>query len=312
MQARCPHCTSVFTTERTGVQFCPTCGRQIHVPEPRAPGAAPPSPVASPEVPPQPQPPPEQPPQAALPPPPPPPGAGGSWEGAPAWPSVAAAPPVEQFNPVPTDWERRGEVGFFAGYFRTLKRELFSPDPFWRSVRPDGSLWDALSFGWLTTAVYLVLSSPLTWLQFQFQTRSLFESPGMEPEVQEIFQRFTDPRWLFGGMALVLLLYPISFFISAAVLHVACLIFGAARSGFTATARAIGYSTAPLIVGWVPCLGGIVAGVYNLVLEIWGLARIHRTDVWRPIVAYLTLLLVAVCCTCGIIFAVIGAAGGFK
>ncbi len=225
---------------------------------------------------------------------------------------MAAAPPVPQFVPEPTDWERRGEVGSFAGYFRTLKRELFSPDPFWRSVRPDGSLWDALSFGWITTAVYVVLASPLTWLQFHFQTRSALEAPGMEPQLRQLFELFGDPRWLFGLMGVGLVLYPLGFIISAAFLHVALLIFGGAKSGFTATARVIGYSTGPMIVGWVPCLGGIVGPVYNLVLEIWGLARIHRTDVWRPIVAYLALLFVVLCCICGLVFAAIGAAGGFK
>lgn len=32
MNARCPHCASIFVTEQTGAQFCPMCGRRIDVP----------------------------------------------------------------------------------------------------------------------------------------------------------------------------------------------------------------------------------------------------------------------------------------
>jgi hypothetical protein len=225
---------------------------------------------------------------------------------------VAAAPPAPQFNPEPTDWERRGEVGLLRGYFGTWKRELFSPDPFWRSVRPDGSLWDAISFGWITSLVYALPAALVSWGQVQLQTQSAFGNPGLEGPLREFVQLSRDPRWLFGSMAATLVFYPATFLISAAIFHVLCLIFGAGKNGFTATARVFGYASAPMLVGWVPCLGPIVAGLYSLVLQIWGLTRIHRTDVWRPIVAYVVLILLSVCCACGIVFAAIGAADGFK
>ena len=34
MDARCPRCSTVFTTDRSGIQFCPNCGQQVDVPEP--------------------------------------------------------------------------------------------------------------------------------------------------------------------------------------------------------------------------------------------------------------------------------------
>ena len=54
MQARCPHCSNVFATERSGQQFCPSCGQQVNVPDPvgAAPGSPPPD--APPGAPPEP------------------------------------------------------------------------------------------------------------------------------------------------------------------------------------------------------------------------------------------------------------------
>src|SRR4051794_33983616 len=53
MQARCPHCRNVFSTERSGVQFCPSCGNQVDVPEVAAggPGVPPPPPMGEPQIP---------------------------------------------------------------------------------------------------------------------------------------------------------------------------------------------------------------------------------------------------------------------
>ncbi len=36
MDARCPRCSTVFTTDRSGIQFCPNCGQQVDVPDPHA------------------------------------------------------------------------------------------------------------------------------------------------------------------------------------------------------------------------------------------------------------------------------------
>src|SRR5437016_86508 len=145
MQARCPHCSSVFPVSSPGIQFCPTCGKQIKVPAPTSgesagvqepalvTGSTPvPGSVA---VPP-----------SNLPPPSP------------------VAPSLRQ----PTPWERRRELGFFRGYFETWKGAMAS-DAFWSSVKPDGPVKDALLYAWLTVAVQVVLLAPIQLLQVGLQ-----------------------------------------------------------------------------------------------------------------------------------------------
>src|SRR3954471_3592250 len=105
MDARCPLCTAVFQTDRTGVQFCPNCGQQVNVADTSPAAAAPPNPrpaAAGPNF--------------GMGPPPP----GGSPPGGPR---------------EPTPWERRGELGFFAGFFGTLKEVAFNPVGFFGRAR---------------------------------------------------------------------------------------------------------------------------------------------------------------------------------
>lgn len=126
MQARCPHCSSVFTTDRTGIQFCPNCGQQLDVPA----VAGGPAAAAS----------------AGTP--------FGSGEGP---PGGARAP---------TSWERRGELGFFKGYLETWKGAVLEPSRFFETVEPQGQASDAVLFGWLSQGLPMLLFSPLFALIF--------------------------------------------------------------------------------------------------------------------------------------------------
>src|SRR5438045_1022601 len=100
MQARCPHGSNVFNTERAGSQFCPNCGQQTNVPDPAAGAGAPP-------------------------PPPPPFGAAPGGTGMPVGPGSSAM----GRGPVP--WEERGQRGLFGAFFENTKSVLFNPEQFW-------------------------------------------------------------------------------------------------------------------------------------------------------------------------------------
>src|SRR5215470_2416685 len=111
MEARCPRCSTVFTTDRSGIQFCPNCGQQVDVPEPaaRPPGQDPWSQ--------------------------PPGGTGGAAGGGAGGGFGAGAYPGGGRELTP--WERRKELGVFQGFFETWKRSVFSPQAFFPTVRPD-------------------------------------------------------------------------------------------------------------------------------------------------------------------------------
>src|SRR5262249_38978475 len=114
MDARCPRCSTVFTTDGRGIQFCPNCGQQVDVPEPpqasgggwgQSPGPGP--------------------------------GGGGGFGGG----RFTGEPPPGG-TPFPgqrelTPWERRKELGLVKGVIETWKRSVLSPQAFFPTVRPD-------------------------------------------------------------------------------------------------------------------------------------------------------------------------------
>ncbi len=192
-----------------------------------------------------------------------------------------ASPPVQRED---TPWERRAELGLMQGFWQTWKRSMLSPDAFWSSVRA-------------------VLSLPITLLNIgsaQSQLAQLSDKlDKLPPEVLTLVEGLlaNAPQLALVGMVMSVLFYPLGFLINAGVIHLFCLIWGANKNGFNATARVIGYSAGPLALGWVPVVGGLV-GLY-VVVECWGIMKVQETTPARAIGAVLTLFGLVICCACG-------------
>ncbi|MDY7227511.1 Yip1 family protein [Hyalangium rubrum] len=211
--------------------------------------------------------------------------------------------PIER---APTPWERRGELGFVQAVWQTLKQTMLHPDTFWSSVRPEAPWVDAMLYGWMLTVVGAVLQVPFNMLTFSTMRRQMESAMAAggptPPEFERVMGWVSDnAAGLSGGFALAtIVLYPLSFVLSGAVIHLGCLIFGANRNGFGATLRVVGYSSAPVLLAWVPAVGG-AAGLYVLVLEIWGIYKVQETTVGRAIGGVLSLTVGLVCCSCGVL-----------
>ncbi len=198
----------------------------------------------------------------------------------------------------PTPWERRGEVGLLTGYWETWKGVVFSPDKFWERVQPQGSLWDALAFAWIASAISTLMGLPLQLVQGSGQLQqALDKMNNIPPEVRESLLSFFGGGGQLGLALVSLLFFPVSFFIGAGIVHLFCMIFGLAQNGFNATARAVGYAMAPLVLSWVPCVNLFLV-VYILVLEVWGLAKLQRGTYGKAAAAVLTPYVVMCCCFC--------------
>lgn len=213
----------------------------------------------------------------------------------------------------PTAWERRGELGLFKGFFESWKSAITGPEAFWRSVRPDGGLGDGLLFAWICYAVNIVLQIPLNAAMSGFnrpqmeQLRELTERMELPPEMRQQLESVLSLLLGSGGTVGILIgvviLFPLGFIIWTAFIHLFALMFGAAKNGFNATARVIGYAYAPYLFGWVPCLGGLVAPIFSLILTAWGLARVQDSTTGRGAAVVITPF--ALCCCCvSLLFAI--------
>src|ERR1041384_8348277 len=84
-------------------------------------------------------------------------------------------------------------------------------------------------------------------------------------------------------------------FIASGIIHLCLMLVGGAKKPFETTFRVMCFaqgSTQLLLI--VPICGGLIAGVWALVVEIIGLAKAHETDIGRAALAIL--IPVIVCC----------------
>lgn len=85
-------------------------------------------------------------------------------------------------------------------------------------------------------------------------------------------------------------------FVWSALVHIMLTLLGGANRGFAATLRVMCYAQTTQLAVVVPGIGGLVAVVWRLILEIVGLAQAHKTDGWKALLAVLLPLLL--CCAC--------------
>ena len=129
------------------------------------------------------------------------------------------------------------------------------------------------------------------------------------------FERFAPFLQRPGSLQLVLglvitpLVALIVLFVWAALVHLALTLLGGANRGFAATLRVMCYAQTTQLAVVLPGVGGLIAFVWRLILEIVGLSQAHKTEGWKAALAVVLPLLL--CCVCLVAGAVaFGAAVG--
>jgi hypothetical protein len=118
------------------------------------------------------------------------------------------------------------------------------------------------------------------------------------------------------GTVVLIILVPImvalALFIGTAIVHVCLMIVGGANKTFETTFRVLAFthgSTGPLQM--IPFCGGLIAGIWALVVNCIGLARAHETTTARAVLAVL-LPLVVCCGGCILLALMFGAMGAWN
>jgi hypothetical protein len=285
MDARCPLCSSLFQTDRTGIQPCPKCGQTVNVADVPPPRPSPPQPPADMPL---------------------GPGPGPVFESTPGPYSMSPPPPEGAPSadaPVGVPWERRGEVGFFKAYVDTWVQVVTAPTRFFSGAGPSRGLLDGLLFAWLTAALGSIPETGLRLLpglgsgSRELMERML-ENPAMDPAMRKVLELVSSgdsPAFVLGSAFAGVVFFPVLFFIYAGVFHVSALVCGAGSRGFEATARALGYAWAPMALAFIPC----VAPLYFTVLLGLGLMHLHRASSGRATAAVVLPGVALSCCLCG-------------
>ena len=201
---------------------------------------------------------------------------------------LAEAAPISEGREK-TDWEDRESKGFLSGLFTTLKDVLFRPSGFFKRMPVTGGLTDPLLYALIIGMVGLIFS--YFWqilLQGAMQGMML---PGMKAAAeQNMFRGIGLAVLAFFSPFLIILVL----FIGSGILHVCLMLVKGARSGFEATFRVVAYGYSTYILLVIPFCGGLIAGVWAVVLAIIGLREAHETTGGKA--AFAVFLPVVVCC----------------
>ncbi|MFH1122693.1 MAG: YIP1 family protein [Pseudomonadota bacterium] len=175
-------------------------------------------------------------------------------------------------------WENRSESGLLKGMTLTLKSVVFSPKRFFRTTTYEGGIREPMAFGLLAGSIGMML---VIFWQFLQGGAELF-SGGAGP-----LGGFGTVFVFLGAMALCPLLVAMTLFVASAIVHLLLLAVRGGSNGFEATFRVISYSQAAQIWGLVPFVGGLIGGLWLVVVQIIGLREIHRISYLKIIFALL-------------------------
>src|SRR6266704_4383981 len=183
-------------------------------------------------------------------------------------------------------WDERQTKGLLNALIETLQMVLSRPVAAFTAMKREGGRGEPLLYAIIGGTFGGVFA-----VTYNFALRS-FASFG---------DRHGAMEHLFGGIGWIFLLVltplfvAIGMFVVSAILHVCLMIVKGATQSFETTFRVVCFaegSASPLLV--IPFCGGVITGIWKVVLYCIGLARAHETDTGRAVIA--VLLPVIVCC----------------
>ncbi len=197
-------------------------------------------------------------------------------------------------------WEERDRLGLIEALIQTIRLLVTDPSNAYSRLRRDSDLTSPLLFGLILSWLGIVFSQ-MWQLMFGGLMGSMFG--GLEG-LEEVFA----PPGAFGIIATLVfwpLIYIVFLFISAGILHVCLMIVGATSdspTGFEGTLKVVSYAQVAGLAGVIPLVGGFLAGLWVLILEVVGSTQVHRTTVGRALTG--VLIPVFLCCVCLLLGAV--------
>ncbi len=203
----------------------------------------------------------------------------------------------------PTAWERRDELGAPTALWLTWKESMFAPDPFFKKLKPDGSMGDAVLYAFMM----MVLAFVPNFMQQALSAEQTLKSFRMLFRGAEWLEGVTWWQYSLGVTVVGIVLFPVFFALGSAAWHVFGLMWGASAGGWSGTVRVMGYSYGVMAAMIVPYVGPLLT-LYWFALLVIGVARVHRVSVLRALgAALVTPLAASMCFACALSFAIISA-----
>jgi hypothetical protein len=189
-------------------------------------------------------------------------------------------------NPVvDVPWERLDRYGFFGGLTQTVKRIMFNPRLFFETMPLRGGMLRPLAFYML---IYLFETlCQYVWGMAGFTTSGLFTGTQMGADMAG------SESMLPVNMEaqLLVFVYPVLFtlllFAGSGINHLFLLAVQSGKGGFEGTFRALAYSSAPMVLSFIPVVGPMIGAFWSFVITFIAFKSVHRTTYVRVFIAFM-------------------------
>jgi len=202
-------------------------------------------------------------------------------------------------------WDH-GEGSWVNAYISTIKLSFSRPTYFFSSVARSADMGKPFVFAIINAAIVAVIVAAY---QIGFQT--FLAGAQVAASVESLVSALSGPVATLVGVLIMLVVVPlltsIGLFISSGIYHLCLMLLGAATKPFVHSFRVVCYSSGPQLLQVVPIAGGMIAGIWQLVLTIMGLKTVHETTYGKVVIAvFLPMLL---CCGFLVMFFAVIAGG---
>jgi hypothetical protein len=200
-------------------------------------------------------------------------------------------------------WEQRQTLGLIKALVETWKEILFKPGTAFSRMKTTGGFTSPLLFSVVMFIIWAVFA-----LIYQLIGQSFLVAGGSASRTD------SSTMAAFGVGAPVLSVIMIIFsiplmlamsFVSAGITHLCLSLFKGTSKNYEATYRVIAYSYSAWIFSVLPCMGGILAGIWALFCTVVGLSKVHQTEGWRAAVGVLLPVFVCLFLTAGVYLAIL-------
>jgi hypothetical protein len=177
-----------------------------------------------------------------------------------------------------------------------VKRAATDPVNFFGRMRVDNAD-GALSFYWIVAGVGAFFAQ--LWQAGLTAVTSLGSVGSLPADNPMAALSRLGPLVYVGLGVAVLILAPLFLYLGAGIMHLSAMVLRSSSRGFNATLRAVAYAAAPNLLAVIPICGGIIGGIWSLVLMVIAIWKLQRTSVGLAVAVVLLPLVLALCCACG-------------
>jgi hypothetical protein len=196
-------------------------------------------------------------------------------------------------------WEHRQQLGLVKAFVDTVVLVLTKPAEAFALMKREGDLIEPAIYAAIGGSLGIIVS---TLIRLPFHAMGGF----MGNRDSAFSGMFGSGIGLIFGLILSPIIVTIGMFIGSGLIHLSLMLLGGAKKPYETTFRVCCFSFGSAnVIAIVPFCGGLVASVYNIVLNCMGIARTHEIDTGKAVMAVL-LPLVVCCVAAGLMGLVIG------